>query len=350
MASILEVMGLTLPNSSSNPSISIEKLYECKTSGKTIKNLIENDIKPLDIVTHKSFQNAISMLFVTGGSTNGIIHLLAMAKAANIHLTLDNFRDLQHLPVLLNMKPHGEFMMYHLHQKGGMSLFIKYLIEIGIIDGSVMTITGKTLNENLKNESTYELSNLPEVICPIYNPFKSTSHIKIIDGNMAPNGAVLKSCETPKKMEYIAKVYDSENDMIIDLENGNIKRDNIVIIRYQGESVGCPEMLTPTSALIGYFGNNPPPLATDGRFSGGSHGILICHLPDAHKDNSITSIIENDDSITLDTLKNIINLNLCYSDIESRYKLLIKNDRIPIPNYVNKYSKLVGNINEGYST
>ena len=350
MASILEVMGLTLPNSSSNPSISLDKMDECDMAGKTIKNLIEIDLKPLDFVKKESFLNAIKMLYVTGGSTNGVIHLLAMARAANVDLTLDDFKKLEHLPVLLNMKPHGEYMMYHLHQKGGMSLFIKYLIECDIINGEMLTITGKSLIENLENVATHELSTIPGIICPIYNPFKNSSHIKIVKGNMAPDGAVLKTCEEHFVKSYSVKVYDSEQDMINDLEMGNINVDNFVIIRYQGETVGCPEMLSPTSALVGYFGDQVPPLATDGRFSGGSRGILICHLPDAYKPESITSIIENDDDIRLDTFNNTIQLSISPNEIEGRKTRLEKRKVIKLPNYVKKYSKLVGNINDGYST
>ncbi len=346
MAAILEVMGLTLPNSSSNPSQSDEKRQESNSAGDTISRLLRQDLKPLDIVDATSFKNAIALLYIMGGSTNAIIHLLAMAKTANVDLTLDDFKQLDHLPVILNMKPHGKHMMYHLHQNGGMSLLIKYLIENGVIDGEAMTITGKTLRENTEAVNLDQLDT--RIIFPLETPFKSSSHINILKGNLAPHGCISKITSESKSFAGRAKVYDSQEEMITALEAGQITEDHFVIIRYQGETVGCPEMLKPTSALAGYFGNNnTPPLATDGRFSGGSHGILVCHLPDAYKHDNLTSIIEDGDPIKMDLERNTIMLEVSAYEISNR-QLLAETRSPKLNGFLKKYSRSVSGIETGY--
>ena len=348
MAAILEVMGLTLPNSSSNPSQSIEKFNEATMSGDVIKNLIYNDIKPLDIVSRESFINAIKMLYITGGSTNAIIHLLSMAKTAGITLTLQEFDHFNYLPVLLNMKPHGQHMMYHLHQNGGMSMLIKYLINNNIIDGSILTVTGNSLAENVQHIKLENINH--NIIYPLEHPFIPSSHIKIIKGNLAPNGCITKITSNKKLFKGKAKVYDTGDDMLDALQNGDIASNNFIVIRYQGETVGCPEMLRPTSALAGYFGvNNTPPLATDGRFSGGSHGILVCHLEDAYKEGSITSLIQDGDNIILNLNNNSIMLDISNTILITRRNEY--NIRKPeLTGFLKQYSKCVGNISIGYNT
>ena len=349
MATIFETMGLTLPNSSSSMSLSKEKIEECKKdSGHTMYNLLKNDIRPSDIITEKSFKNAIKMLYLTGGSTNAVIHLLAIANLANIDITLEDFIKYQDTPILLNMKPHGSNVMYDLYRIGGTSSFIKYLIENNLIDGDCLTVTGNTLLENVKNAKI--INKNQTIVLPKENPFKKDSHIRILKGNMAPDGCVSKISSNNKyKFKKKAIVFNTENEMLKSLKNGKINESHFIIIRYQGESTGCPEMLTPTSALIGYFGNNSPPLATDGRFSGGSHGVLICNLPDAYKENSITAIIENNDNIILDLKKNEITLNVSKGKIGRRLKSVIKPE-LKLKGYLSKFERLVGNINSGYST
>lgn len=348
MATIFEVMGLTLPNSSSSMSLSDEKFDECYKSGSVMYNLLKEDLKPSEIITKKSFINAIKMLYLTGGSTNAIIHLLAIADVANIKLTLEDFSSLQKTPVLLNMKPHGENVMYDLYEIGGTSTFIKYLIENDIIDGSVITVTGKTLYDNVKKAP--KIKKDQNVILPLEKPYISESHIRILKGNMAPKGCVSKiSNKTPKLISKKAIVFNTESEMMISLKNGEISRDHFIILRYQGETTGCPEMLKPTSAIIGYFGDDAPPLATDGRFSGGSHGVLICHLPDAFKENSITSVINDGDEIVLDYTNNSIKININENDLKARYGNVNKPE-LELKGYLSKFSKLVGNIENGYST
>ena len=346
MAAILEVMGLTLPNSSSNPSQSSEKRQESNLSGGYIKKLLYHDIKPLDIVNHTSFKNAISLLYIMGGSTNAIIHLLSMAKTANIELSLDDFKQLNHLPVLLNMKPHGSHMMYHLYENGGMSMLIRYLIVNNIIDGTALTVTGNTLDENTRHINLDDINT--DIIYPLEKPFKSSSHINILTGNLAPDGCITKISSDVKSFIGLAKVYNSQDDMINSLENGEINEGHFIIIRYQGETVGCPEMLKPTSALAGYFGiGNTPPLATDGRFSGGSHGILVCHLPDAYKQDNLTSIIRDGDKITMDLTNNKLILEVSFNEIVNR-KLLVEKKKPKLSGYLRKFSNSVGEIDSGY--
>ena len=348
MATIFEVMGLTLPNSSSSMSLSKEKFEECSKSGETIKYLLTEDIRPSEIFTKKSFINAIKMLYFTGGSTNAIIHLLAIADLTKIKLTLNDFSELQDTPVLLNMKPHGENVMHDLYKLGGTSSFIKYLIETNLIDGDCLTITGDTLYENVKE---YPILNKNQnVVFPFSSPYLKKSHIRILKGNIAPKGCVSKiSSKTPKIITKKAIVFNNEDQMMESLKNKKITKDNFIILRYQGETVGCPEMLKPTSSIIGYFGDEAPPLATDGRFSGGSHGILICHLPDAYKDGSITAIINDDDEITINYNDNTINLNITDEEIFNRNKN-VKKPKLELRGYLSKFSKLVGNIENGYST
>ena len=360
MASLFEVMGLTLPNSSSYPANSPEKYRECYSSYHVINKCMELDLTPTKILTKTSFENAIKMLYLTGGSTNAIIHLLAIANELDIDLNIDDFNKFSNIPVLLNMKPHGTNMMYHLHKQGGMSLFIHYLIECGFIDGSQITITGKTLEENVKKHNKdclyitnkYELQQKIEkqnVITPIHRPFKENNHIKILKGNLAKKGCISKIYDEDKK--YIGKtiIFDNENDMIKSLNNNEITKEHIVIIRGQGETTGCPEMLRPTSALIGYFGKEAPPLLTDGRFSGGSHGILVAHLDDMYKSDSITGLIKNNDIIEIDTKKNKINLNISDYELKYREKFLSYIRKPKIKNgYLNIYSKYVGDISNGF--
>ena len=342
MASILETMGLTIPNSSSNPSLSSEKLLECDNSQIIIERLLVNDIKPLDIITRKSILNAVKMLYLTGGSTNGVIHLLSIAREANVELTLSDFKSLQDIPVLLNMKPHGANVMYDLHKLGGLSSFIKYLITEGVLDGDCITVTGNSLKENVSDADDIDFKN-QDVILPLEAPFKPSSHIKILSGNLAPSGCVAKINSNNTNFRGTVKVFDTEQDFLKSLEKGNIKRDNFIILRYQGETIGCPEMLKPTSALSGYFGDDSPPLATDGRFSGGSRGILIAHLPDAYKPRNLIPYLKNGDLIEMDLTKNSLDI---ISDISSTNK----QQKIQLSGYLNKYRKLVGDISTGYNT
>tara|TARA_B110000971_G_C20005660_1_gene499003 strand:+ start:101 stop:1927 length:1827 start_codon:yes stop_codon:yes gene_type:complete len=397
MASILEVMGLMLPNSSSNLSLSREKFRECEVSGEIMTHLIIEDIKPSDIITKESFYNGIKMLYILGGSSNAIIHLLAMAKEANIDLTLDDFSKFEDTPVLANMKPHGEFVMsdlylrggmssvtkhlidigiinggcmsvtgrtlsenielfnpredsHHIYLKDGVSLFMRSLIDNGVINGNIMTPTGKTLNENIM-EGDYKKDDIKAIIMDIDKPFKKDSHLKILKGNLAPMGCISKINSDNKSFSGSLICFNTEYDMLEALGNNIITSEHIVLIRYQGETIGCPEMLEPTSALVGYFGDNPPPLITDGRFSGGSKGILVANLPDAYKEGSILPYLKNGDKIDLDLVKKQINIDIDEYDMVMR-TMYMNISHPPMPfnkGYVYKYGKYASGIEDGYS-
>jgi dihydroxy-acid dehydratase len=349
MAVCLETLGMMLPNSSSSSPGTIEKDKECMDTGNVIRNLLEKDIKPSDILTKESFLNAITVTYAFGGSTNAVIHLLACANSAGIDLKLDDFQNLNHIPVILNMKPHGEYVMYDLSKIGGTARVTKYLIQKGLLNGNCLTVTGNTLWENVKDCEDMEFIT-QNLVLPLEKPFKNDGHIKILKGNLSPNGCLSKIYKKEKVFKGKACVFDSENDMVEALSNNEIKQDSFVIIRYQGESIGCPEMLTPTSALIGYFGSeNAPPLATDGRFSGGSHGILIAHLPDAYKKNSLTRIIENNDDIEINLSTNEINLLVDNEQIQERLNNTPQKN-LNISGYLKKFSKLCGTFQDGYIT
>ena len=349
MAVCLETLGMMLPNSSSSSPGTIEKSKECMDTGNVIQNLLEKDIKPSDIITKESFLNAITVTYAFGGSTNAVIHLLACANSAGIDIKLDDFQNLNHIPVILNMKPHGEYVMYDLSKIGGTARVTKYLIQKGLLNGNCLTVTGKTLWENVKDYEDMEFIN-QNLVFPLEKPFKNDGHIKILKGNLSPNGCLSKIYKKEKIFKGKACVFDNENDMVEALSNNEIKQDSFVVIRYQGESIGCPEMLTPTSALIGHFGSEKaPPLATDGRFSGGSHGILIAHLPDAYKKNSLTRIIKNNDDIEINLSTNEINLLVDDEQIKERLNNTPQKE-LNVSGYLKKFSKLCGTFQDGYIT
>lgn len=352
MACLLEVMGLMLPNGSSNMSASSEKNREIGSSGRIMLNLLEKDIKPLDIMTKESFLNAIKFLTLIGGSTNGIIHLLAIAKTAGVNLTFEDITRYDSLPVLTNMKPHGTHVMDDLSQIGGTSSVIKYLINENLLNGDCLTITGKTLGENTEHARDIDFDK--DIVRPIQKPFKTTSHINVLKGNMAPKGCISKIYSENKIFSGKAIVFDSEEDMLESLQDGKITTQHFVILRYQGESIGCPEMLQPTSALVGYFnergmGNKIPPFATDGRFSGGSTGVLVAHLPDAYKKNSVTALIRNNDQIVINLDTNTINVDVSDSELEVR-ELNVEKPKLKLNGYLRKFSKLTSDLSSGYLT
>ena len=328
MACLLEVMGLTLPNSSSHPSMSLDKFTESLVHvPNTVEYLIKNDIKPLDIVNRESFINAIKMLYLIGGSTNAVIHLLAMARTADIELSLEDFKEYEHYPVLCDMKPHGEKVMHDLYISGGMRGLFNYFIDNEYINGDMMTVNGKTLKENCEG---YFLKD------GIIKKMKRDSHIKILGNSFK---CVLKIYSDQTLYSGKAIVFDDEKCFLKALKEDKIEKYHFIIIRYQGETIGCPEMLTPTSALKGYFGDDAPPLATDGRFSGGSSGILIAHLPDAYKKGSIAVNIKNGDYIEINLKDNSININTTGKN---------KNKKIKLEGYLRKYSKLVTGLEDGF--
>lgn len=352
MASAIEAMGMSLPYSSSIPAEDPAKLEECFRAGAAIRNLLEKDIKPSDIMTRAAFENAMVLIMATGGSTNAVLHLIAMARAVNVPLTIDDFQSVSdRIPYISDLKPSGKFVMEDLHTIGGTPAVLKYLLEKGLIDGSCMTVTGKTLAENLK-----DLPGLKEgqtIVQPIEKPIKESGHIRIMRGNVCPDGAVAKI--TGKEgliFKGTARCFDSEELMLKGLEDGKILKGDVVVIRYEGPKggPGMPEMLTPTSAIMGAGLGTDVALLTDGRFSGGSHGFIVGHItPEAQVGGTI-ALLKDGDQITVDAEKNEINVDLSAAELASR-----KAAFVPLPlkatrGTLAKYIRCVKSASEGCVT
>ena len=320
MASAIEAMGMSLPYSSSTPAIDAAKQKECFNAGKAIKHLLEKDIKPKDIMTRDAFENAMVLITILGGSTNAVLHLLAMARAVDVNLTIDDFQSVTNrIPYLADLKPSGQYVMEDLHKIGGTPAVMKFLLENNLINGNCLTVTGKNIKENLVNLPS--LSDDQKIIFPLDKPLKPTGHIRILKGNLAPGGSVAKI--TGKEGEIFtgpAKVYDSEEAMLTALENNKIKKGDVIIIRYEGPKggPGMPEMLTPTSAIIGAGLGNDVAMITDGRFSGGSHGFIIGHVVPEAQEGGPIALIENGDIVTIDAKANKIEFELSDKELTDR--------------------------------
>ncbi|WP_420644700.1 dihydroxy-acid dehydratase [Candidatus Leptofilum sp.] len=320
MASAIEALGMSLPYSASHPAISEEKANECVEAGRAIRTLLEKDIKPRDIMTRAAFENAMVITMALGGSTNAVLHLIAMARSVDVDLTIDDFQAVSdRVPFLADLKPSGRFVMEDLHQVGGTPAVMKYLYENGFIHGDCLTVTGKTVAENLA-----ELPGLDEgqeVIRPLTNPIKESGHIQILRGNLAPEGAVAKI--TGKEglvFSGTANVFDSEEQMLAALEEGKIKKADVIIIRYEGPKggPGMPEMLTPTSAIMGAGLGKDVALMTDGRFSGGSHGFIVGHITPEAQEGGPIAFVQNGDKITIDAVNRVINMDVSEEEIAKR--------------------------------
>jgi dihydroxy-acid dehydratase len=312
MASAIETLGMSLPYSSSIPAEDADKLRECVAAGHAIRNLLEADIKPRDIMTRKAFENAMVIVMALGGSTNAVLHLIAMARSVDVPLSIDDFQKVSdRVPYLADLKPSGKYVMEDLHHVGGTPAVQKLLLAAGFLDGDCLTVTGQTLAENLA-----DLPGLKEgqqIVRPLAKPIKSSGHICILRGNLAPAGAVGKI--TGKEGLVFtgpARVYDSEEEMLHGLERKEIQKGDVVIIRYEGPKggPGMPEMLTPTSALMGAGLGGDVALMTDGRFSGGSHGFIVGHITPEAQDGGPIAVVENGDRITIDAEKNRIDVAL----------------------------------------
>ena len=320
MASAIEALGMSLPYSSSTPAVDPGKLAECVAAGAAIRNLLERDLKPRDIMTRAAFENAMVIVMALGGSTNAVLHLIAMARAVDVPLTIDDFQKVSdRVPFLADLKPSGKYVMEDLHNVGGVPAVMKYLLEKGFLNGDCMTVTGKTISENLA--PLPGLSAGQNVFLPIETPIKSTGHIQILKGNLAPGGSVAKI--TGKEgLRFVgpARVYDCEEDMLKGLEGGEIKKGEVVVIRYEGPKggPGMPEMLTPTSAIMGAGLGKDVALITDGRFSGGSHGFIIGHVVPEAQEGGPLALIKNGDVITLDANKKELSVALSEAEFAKR--------------------------------
>ena len=320
MASAIEALGMSLPYSSSIPAEDPLKVGECRAAGKAILNLLERDIKPRDIMTRAAFENAMVIIMATGGSTNAVLHLIAMARAVDVPLTIDDFQSVSdRVPYLADLKPSGKYVMEDLHHVGGTPAVMKYLLEKGMLDGSCLTVTGKSIAENL--QALPGLAEGQRIIHPVEKPLKESGHIRIMRGNFCPDGAVAKiTGKEGLKFTGPARVYDSEEDMLHGLERKEIKKGDVIIIRYEGPQggPGMPEMLTPTSAIMGAGLGSDVALITDGRFSGGSHGFIVGHVtPEAQLGGPI-ALVKEGDVITLDAEANRIDVAVSDAEFAKR--------------------------------
>jgi dihydroxy-acid dehydratase len=320
MASAIEALGMSLPFSASIPAEDPDKISECHSAGAAILNLLEKDIKPKDIMTREAFENAMVVIMALGGSTNAVLHLIAMARSVDVPLTLDDFQTISdRVPFLADLKPSGRFVQEDLHAVGGTPAVMKFLLDEGMLQGDCLTVTGQTLAENVAKLPGLEAGQ--EVIRPLSDPIKATGHIQILRGNLAPDGAVAKiTGKEGSVFKGIANVFDSEEEMVAALEAKQINRGDVVIIRFEGPKggPGMPEMLTPTSAIMGAGLGADVALLTDGRFSGGSHGFIVGHITPEAQDGGPLALVKNGDSITIDSDQNSIDVAISDEEMEAR--------------------------------
>ncbi|TWT77359.1 Dihydroxy-acid dehydratase [Posidoniimonas polymericola] len=352
MASAIEAMGMSLPYSSSIPAEHPDKKRECHEAAKAIYNLLELDLKPRDIMTRAAFENAMVLIMALGGSTNAVLHLLAMARSVDVELTIDDFQKVSDkIPYLADLKPSGSFVQEDLHTIGGTPAVMKMLLDADLIDGSCMTVTGKSIAENLEN-----LPGLKEgqtIVRPLDKPLKETGHIRIMRGNFCPDGAVAKI--TGKEglvFTGVANCFDSEEDMLHALEEKKINKGDVVIIRYEGPQggPGMPEMLTPTSAIMGAGLGKDVALITDGRFSGGSHGFIVGHVtPEAQVGGPI-ALVKNGDKLTIDAEANLITLDVTDDELAKRKSAWKAPEYKATRGTLYKYIKNVKSASEGCVT
>ncbi|MFT7538212.1 MAG: dihydroxy-acid dehydratase [Lysobacterales bacterium] len=352
MASAIEALGMSLPNSSAQVAISAAKTRDCREAGKAVLNLLKKNICPRDIMTKKAFENAITIITALGGSTNAVLHLVAMAHAADVKLSIDDFTRIgKKVPVLADLKPSGRFVMAELVRIGGVVPLMKRLLAKGLLHGDCLTVTGKTLAENLKDVKDYPKNQ--KVIRPFDNPIKKEGHLIILYGNLAPTGSVAK-ISGKEGLSFTGKaiVFESEEKALKAILDGKVKKGHVIVIRYEGPQggPGMREMLSPTSAVMGKGLGKDVALITDGRFSGGSHGFVVGHItPEAYVGGTI-AIIKNGDYITIDATSRIISLDVTSAEINAR----LKKWKQPKPNYtrgvLSKYAKTVSSASLGAVT
>ena len=352
MSSAIEAMGMSLPYNSSNPATSSQKTKECDLVGKAIFNLINLDLKPLDIVTKESIKNAVRLITVLGGSTNAVLHMLAIAKSANINFTIDDFQKIsEKTPFLADLKPSGKFLMEDLHDVGGVPAVMKYMLENNLLNGDCMTVTGKTIKENLEDVKSLDFNQ--NVIKPISEPIKDSGHIRILYGNIATKGSVAKiTGKEGLKFSGKAIVFDSEHEANDGIKNGLVKKGNVVVIRYVGPKggPGMPEMLKPTSAIMGCGLGKEVALITDGRFSGGTHGFVVGHICPEAQDGGNIALIKNNDNIIIDAITNSISLDISEEELTKRKNNWIKPELKFKNGILYKYCKNVSNASKGCVT
>lgn len=352
MASAIEALGMSLPFSSSNPAVSGEKQAECIVAGEAIKVLLEKDLKPRDIMTKKSFENAITLITVLGGSTNAVLHLLAMARSLDLELSLEDFQNISDkTPFLADLKPSGKYVMQDLHEVGGVPAVMKFLLKNNMIDGTCMTVTGKTIAENLANVA--DLKEGQDVIHGLDNPIKETGHLRILFGNLAEQGAVAKiTGKEGLKFNGPAKVFEGEYAANAGILNGEVKEGDVVVIRYEGPKggPGMPEMLKPTAAIMGAGLGKSVALITDGRFSGGTHGFVVGHITPEAQEGGLIGLLKNGDQITIDAETNTIVADIDIEEVDRRKGAWEKPKLKATSGVLYKYAKTVSSASQGCVT
>jgi dihydroxy-acid dehydratase len=353
MASAIEALGMSLPFSSSNPALSIEKQQECLNAGKAIQILMEKNILPSDIMTRKAFENAITIIMVLGGSTNAVLHLIAMAKSVGVALTQDDFQTISDkVPVLADFKPSGKYLMQDLHQYGGVPAVMKYLLKKGLLHGDCLTVTGKTIAENLVNVPDLDFDQ-QKIILPVEAPLKATGHLQILYGNLAIGGSVAKiSGKEGELFEGPARVFDGEFELIEGINSGKIKAGDVVVIRNVGPvgAPGMPEMLKPTSAIIGAGLGKSVALITDGRFSGGTHGFVVGHITPEAVNGGLIGLVQDNDIIELNVATKTMTLKVSDEIIAARRAQWVKPALNATKGVLFKYAKSVKDASEGCVT
>ena len=353
MAAAIEALGMSLPYSSSNPALSEEKQQECKDAGKAIRYLLEKDIKPKDIMTRKAFENAIAVIMVLGGSTNAVLHMIAMAKSVDVSITQDDFQTISDkTPVLADFKPSGKYLMQDLHQYGGVPAVMKYMLAQGWLHGDCLTVTGKTIAENLAAAPDLDFDQ-QKIILPKEQPVKTTGHLQIMYGNLATGGSVAKiSGKEGDLFEGPARVFDGEESLIEGINTGKIKEGDVVVIKNVGPvgAPGMPEMLKPTSAIIGAGLGKSVALITDGRFSGGTHGFVVGHItPEAYK-GGLIALVQDNDIIELDVKKHTMTLKVDEATIAKRRAAYQQPELKATKGVLFKYARSVKDASEGCVT
>lgn len=353
MASGIEAMGMSLPYSSSNPAISPEKQAECLAAGKAIRLLLEKNILPRDIMTRKAFENALRVIIITGGSTNAVLHFIAIAKSVGISITLDDFQRMSdETPVLADFKPSGKYLMQDLHEHGGIPAVMKYLLDKGLLHGDCLTVTGKTVAENLADVKPIDFKE-QDIIYPLEKPIKKTGHLQILYGNLAEKGSVAKiSGKEGERFEGPARVFDGEKNLIAGLASGRVKAGDVVVIKNEGPrgAPGMPEMLKPTGAIIGAGLGKSVALITDGRFSGGTHGFVVGHITPEAYEGGLIGLVQDDDIIEIDANKNLLSLKVSEEEIARRRAAWVKPPLKVSSGVLFKYAKSVKDASEGCVT
>jgi len=353
MASAIEALGMSLPYSSSNPALSPEKQAECRAAGKAVRHLLEQDIRPSSIMTREAFDNALTLIMVLGGSTNAVIHFIAMARAVGIPLSQDDFQRISDkVPVIADLKPSGKYLMEDLHRIGGVPAVMKYLLGKGLLHGHCLTVTGRTLAENLAAVPDLDFDT-QQVVLPVEHPVKATGHLQILYGNLAPGGSVAKiSGKEGERFSGPARIFDGEEQLIEGIGNGRVRAGDVVVIRHVGPrgAPGMPEMLKPTSAIIGAGLGKSVALVTDGRFSGGTHGFVVGHITPEACEGGTIALVHDDDIVEVDAVNNRITLHVTDAELESRRRSWTKPAPKATRGILYKYAQTVRTAAEGCVT